>query len=133
MGSEAQDPSLIRTDDAGQPIWPQRYSGRFEATDLALHIVNGQHLGYTFTGHGGDNGTLDGQLTRVDLDGVQVFARSSDLPRFLVGEVSMLTPLLRGRGLLTKLIWLVKSISPAGKMHHVLRFNLGILRVRKAR
>jgi hypothetical protein len=86
VGSEAQDPSLIRTDDAGQPIWSQRYSGRFEATDLALHIVNGQHLGYTFTGHGGDNGTLDGQLTRVDLDGVQAFARSFGDPSGGLGQ-----------------------------------------------
>ena len=42
---------------------------------MALHTVNGVHQGYTFTGHGGENGTLDGQLTRVGLD-TQIWART---------------------------------------------------------
>ena len=54
----------------------REYPGRFEATDVALHIIDGEHRGYTFTGHGGDDGTLDGQLTRVNLDGEQVWSRA---------------------------------------------------------
>ena len=76
----------MRTNDAGEPEWERTYPGRFEATDVALHTVNGVHQGYTFTGHGGENGTLDGQLTRVGLDGTQIWARTFGDPVGGVGS-----------------------------------------------
>ena len=73
-------PALIRLDPRGESEWSREYPGRFEATDVALHIIDGEHRGYTFTGHGGDDGTLDGQLTRVNLDGEQVWSRAFGNP-----------------------------------------------------
>ena len=54
----------------------------------------GEHLGYTFT-HGGRNGTLDGQLTRVDLQGRQLWARSFGDPSGGVGPSSALMAEIR--------------------------------------
>ncbi len=93
VGSEGREATVVRTDAAGDVIWQRTYQGRFEATDLALHYRDGEHLGYTFTGHGGRNGTLDGQLTRIDLDGRQVWAKSFGNP---AGGVGPFTGLGRG-------------------------------------
>ena len=93
VGSEEAAPTLIRTDATGDPVWERAFPGRFEATDVALHSVDGQHAGYTFTGHGGDDGTIDGQLTRVGLDGQQVWARTFGNP---VGGVGLFAGLDAG-------------------------------------
>ena len=85
-GSEDGPASLLRVDNDGELMWSQSYPNRFEATDVALHMNNGEHLGYTFTGHGGENGVIDGQLTRVDLEGNMIFARTFGNPRGGVGQ-----------------------------------------------
>ena len=85
VGSEEAPPTLLRLDHEGETLWEMSYPGRYEATDLALHQVGEEHLGYTFTGHGGEGGALDGQLTRVDLNGEVVWARSLGDPAGGVG------------------------------------------------
>ena len=86
VGREGAPPTLMQIGNNGNPNWQQSYSGRFEATDVALHMVDGEHLGYTFTGHGGIESTLDGQLTRVDLNGELVWAKSFGNPTGGVGQ-----------------------------------------------
>ena len=85
VGHEDLDPTVVRTDDSGDILWQRTYAGRFEATDLALHYRDGEHAGYTFTGHGGTAGTLDGQLTRIDLEGEQIWAKTFGNPAGGVG------------------------------------------------
>ena len=76
VGAEDAPPGVVRTDRAGDPLWQQSYPGRFEPTDLTLNVRDGVHVGYTFTGHGGNEGRLDGQLTHIGLNGEQIWARS---------------------------------------------------------
>ena len=83
--AEDADPTLIRLDVNGQTRWSQSYPGRFEPTDITVNTVDGQPTGFTFTGHGGNDGTLDGQLTHVDLEGNQVWAKSFGNPAGGVG------------------------------------------------
>ncbi|MGB0591799.1 MAG: hypothetical protein ACPGU1_19140 [Myxococcota bacterium] len=92
VGQEEAPPGLMRVDDSGDPIWQQSYPGRFEATDVALHRVDGVHQGYTFTGHGGDKGTIDGQLTRVDLNGDVAWTQTFGDPAGGVGPFDGLGP-----------------------------------------
>ena len=86
LGSEGAPPVLMKTDDQGEPIWEQNYPGRFEATDVALHMPGGELQGYTFAGHGGEDGALDAQLTRVDLTGEVSWALSFGDPAGGVGR-----------------------------------------------
>ena len=84
-GSEEAPAALIRTNERGEKRWSRSYPERFEATDVALHYQGENHLGFTFTGHGGQDDTLDGQLTRVDLNGDLVWAKSFGNPSGGVG------------------------------------------------
>lgn len=92
-GNEDGPASLLRVDQNGEPMWSQSYPNRFEVTDVALHMNHAEHLGYTFTGHGGENGVIDGQLTRVDLEGDVIFARTFGNPR---GGINQFQGLDRG-------------------------------------
>ncbi|MEE2787512.1 MAG: hypothetical protein VX589_09250 [Myxococcota bacterium] len=82
---EDQPPTLIRTNERGDMQWSTRYPGRFEPTDLAVNVADGRPFGFTFTGHGGTDGTLDGQLTHVDLDGGLVWTKTFGDPSGGVG------------------------------------------------
>lgn len=112
VGREGAAPTLIQIDNNGNTNWQQSYLGRFEATDVALHMINNEHLGYTFTGHGGADGTLDGQLTRVNLNGELIWAKSFGNPS---GGVGPFNGLNRGNPqLIFDECWGVKGLPDGG-------------------
>ena len=77
---EDQPPTLLRLNAGGDTQWSSEYVGRFEPTDLAVNTIDGRPSGFTFTGHGGDDETLDGQLTHVDLEGRLVWTKTFGNP-----------------------------------------------------
>ena len=83
---EGGAPTLVRTDEQGEPIWTQAYPERGEPTDVAVVAVDGMALGFAFVGHGGQDMTLDGRLTKVDLDGKEQWSQVFGNPVGGVGK-----------------------------------------------
>ena len=112
LGAEDAPPALKRTDATGDAVWTQRYPGRFEPTDVTLIREGQRHVGYAFTGHGGGSGTLDGQLTRVGLDGAVTWTRSFGDP---VGGVGAFAGLGAGNPqLIYDECWGIQGLSDGG-------------------
>ena len=76
---------VLRTDADGTVTWKKTYADRVNRR-LAVLESDGKATGFAFTGHGGNEGTIDGQLTKLSLTGEVVWAKSFGDPAGGVGK-----------------------------------------------
>ena len=82
---------VLRTDADGTVTWKKTYADRGEPTALAVLESDGKATGFAFTKHGGNEGTIDGQLTKLSLTGEVVWAKSFGDPAGGVGKYAGLS------------------------------------------